>query len=231
MFVSPFQFPFTQPFNPGQVAAATPWYLSGGISAGNCIAAYQPKGAADYVGSKVNLINNSTHTLTKYQYDPTWNVTTGWRFTYASDPGQLVTDFNPPSGNNTYSFLILFSGITNAGSLTGIRGGSTSKLQILPNNTSGVSYWGWNQEADISAAMTSGVVGIAGQYGFRNGTKEGSAIGGSASTTSRPFYIGATNNGGNGEGRLLGYIQAIAYYSVTLTDAQMLAVTTAMNAL
>ncbi len=41
--------------------AEIPWWLAGGIPAENCIAAYQPKGAASYAASKVNLANPGTY--------------------------------------------------------------------------------------------------------------------------------------------------------------------------
>ena len=40
-------------FDP-RAAAAVPWYLSGGIAAANCIAAFTPKGAASLAASYDN---------------------------------------------------------------------------------------------------------------------------------------------------------------------------------
>lgn len=46
-----------------RAAAAVPWYLAGGVSAANCIAAYQPKGASSLEASYVNLANPGTYNL------------------------------------------------------------------------------------------------------------------------------------------------------------------------
>jgi len=61
VFSAPFAKVFSSPIaSPGAVAAI-PWYLSGGIAAANCIAAYQPKGAASLAASYANLPNPGTY--------------------------------------------------------------------------------------------------------------------------------------------------------------------------
>src|SRR4030042_328416 len=60
--------------------AAIPWYLSGGIPKADCLAAYQPKGAASYAASKVNIVNPGTYDLTDGAAFPTWDVVNGWTF-------------------------------------------------------------------------------------------------------------------------------------------------------
>ena len=62
-----------------QTSAAVPWWLSGGISAANCIAAYQPKGAADLAASYVNLANPGTYNAAP-GVAPTWAAADGWTF-------------------------------------------------------------------------------------------------------------------------------------------------------
>jgi hypothetical protein len=55
------------------------WWLSGGISAANCIAAYQPKGAVSYAASKVNLANPGTYNATEGTA-PAFDTAVGWTF-------------------------------------------------------------------------------------------------------------------------------------------------------
>ena len=57
----------------------TPWWLAGGISAGNVVAAYQPKGAASLAASYVNLANPGTNNAAP-GVAPTWATGTGWTF-------------------------------------------------------------------------------------------------------------------------------------------------------
>ena len=73
----------TSPINKAPILGSggtpAPWYLSGGVSAANCIAAYQPIGAVDYAGSKVNLANLGTYDANNEgTHVPTWDVTTKW---------------------------------------------------------------------------------------------------------------------------------------------------------
>ncbi len=63
----------------GKQTSAAAWWLSGGISAANCIAAYQPKGAADLAASYVNLANPGTYNAAP-GVAPTWAAADGWTF-------------------------------------------------------------------------------------------------------------------------------------------------------
>jgi len=64
-FNSTFGRVFSPTFQPRSVASGVePWWLSGGIAAANCVAAYQPKGAASLEASYVNLANPGTYNLT-----------------------------------------------------------------------------------------------------------------------------------------------------------------------
>ena len=61
-------------------AAAGGWWLAGGIAEANCVAAYQPIGAADYATSKVNLANPGTYNAGDGAAHPTWDASDGWTF-------------------------------------------------------------------------------------------------------------------------------------------------------
>ena len=57
----------------GGAAVATPWYLAGGVSAANCVAAYLAKGAASYAASKANLTGDTDYDLTENDGAVTWD--------------------------------------------------------------------------------------------------------------------------------------------------------------
>ena len=87
----------------GQAAAVVPWYLSGGILAANCIAAYQPKGAASLAASYVNLANPGTYDAAPV-VAPTWDAVNGW----VGDGTQYLNTGVVPAAN--YSMFVRFSG-------------------------------------------------------------------------------------------------------------------------
>ena len=89
-------------------AAAVPWWLTGGISAANCIAAYQPKGAADYAASKVNLAKPGTYDAADGTAYPTWSAAAGW---IAATTGYLTTGITV-STNTSWSFIARYAGAT-----------------------------------------------------------------------------------------------------------------------
>src|SRR4030042_266315 len=75
------------------------WWLAGGISAANCLAAYQPKGAASYAASKVNLANPGTYDAVDGVAFPTWAAATGWTFNGVAQylTSNCPTDMKPMS--------------------------------------------------------------------------------------------------------------------------------------
>ena len=89
--------------------AAVDWWLSGGINAANAIVVYQPKGAASYAASLVNLANPGTYDAYAGSA-PTWAAGTGWTFNgstqylYAHSSG-----FSDLVSNGAYTFCIRFA--------------------------------------------------------------------------------------------------------------------------
>ena len=65
-----------------------PWYLAGGISAANCLAAYQPKGAASLAASYSNLANPGTYNAAP-GVAPTFDASTGWTFNGSTQMANL----------------------------------------------------------------------------------------------------------------------------------------------
>jgi hypothetical protein len=82
----------------------------------------------------------------------------------------------------------------------------------------------------VAPTLTTGVIAIGGNQGYRNGVADGGIIS-SGSGLFGAIFIGCLNNNGNPEYYFNGYEQAIAIYNTSISAAQVLAVTNAMNAL
>lgn len=202
------------------------WWLSGGISAANCIAAYAPKGAASLAESYVNLNAPGTNNATPV-VAPNFDALTGWGFTGSQ---YLEIAVNVANG---WTMLIRYSdavasasselasnydgadgfGIGVAASVDYYWDGGGSTPTKTPRNLSGVRGVG-NHVAWLNGAK---VTGLTGSWG----TWTASPVGGN-------FRIG--RRGTSGANPFTGNIQAFALYS-SITDAQITAVSNAMAAL
>lgn len=87
-----------------QAKKAGDWWLSGGIDPDDCVAAYQPKGAASYAASKVNLANPGTYDIDSGA-DPDWDASYGWNFNGTSHY-LLASEFPINNGNFTVAAFI-----------------------------------------------------------------------------------------------------------------------------
>lgn len=216
----------------GRGGAAAAWYLAGGVSAANCIAAYTPKGAASLAAS---YDNNAApgNGLADGTYDaapgvaPTFDTATGWSF---ANSEYLTTGITPGSG---WSAAVRFSNAsTDNAYLFGAKG---SKFWgILPRyNASSVLYLVGASTAtgqQKTPVLNGGVVTVAGAAAYRNGSDEGLTL--IQDSSPAPFFLGASNNGsGTAENKFTGKIQAIAIYNVTLDAATVAAISAAMAAL
>lgn len=209
------------------VYRVNPWYLSGGISAADCIAAYQAIGMASYAASKGNLNNPGTNDLPGAPagtVTPTWDAVNGWTFDGATQA--LEVPFAP---TQDMTFIIRYSGVpavTTANVIVGAAdAGGGGVYAIQPFTTFGifgeaVGYMESNNVYDAAPGLTAGVLGVAGRYGFRNGVVDTAQMG-ITSTTTFHFYIGARNQGGTAMWFTNCKVQAAAFYLPTLTNAQM----------
>lgn len=209
------------------------WWLSGGIAAANCIAAYQPKGAASYAASKVNLANPGTYDA--YEgIAPDWSTAAGWDF--GAITKYLKTNLYP---DQDWSGLALYSSCT---TLNGYICGAffadgTRRLNLLPNTNiapGGVFYGSGKTPSYYVVAPTligGGVLGIAGLQGYRNGLPEGANPSAPNTGTSRELYIGCLNQNLVPSAQGDAIVGALAVYDITLSNAQMAAVSAAMAAL
>lgn len=224
-FGSTFGRVFSPTFQPKSQAAATAssWWLAGGIAAANCIAAYQPKGAASYAASKVNLANPGTHDAADGSTYPTWDFTDGWSFAsgkYLVLPKfaltyTIICKYTDASGTNAVLFGTLNTAGTAGTYYMPTRTGNTRTHVNGANNNDGV----------VAISKPSGVVAIAGNKAYF----DGSDLGVTLSTSALPdlnLYLGRINF--SNPLSVTAKVQALAIYDITLTPSQIAAVTTAM---
>lgn len=211
-----------------QRSRRTPWWLSGGMSVANCIAAYQPKGAASLAASYANLANPGTYDATP-GVAPTWDAVNGWIFNGATQ--YLTTGF--PIGATSWSAFIRFAGFAPVASVKGFFGAYTGGTQAqLFQSTSATqrSYFNGGGLTISSAMPNSGVGGFAGNVAYLNGSAEAGSIG-AGTASGFNVFIGARNVAGGVNANAQINCAAFVVYNFTLSAAQVLAVTNAMNAL
>jgi len=207
------------------------WYLAGGVSAANCVAAYQPKGAASLAASYTNLATPGTYTAAPGTA-PTFAAATGWSFAQASST-YLTTGIVPASGwsaivrlsdaiyNSSASAPVLGSGVV----------GSSNSFQLIPiETTNALSLFVYGNAFNNSTKVTAGVLALAGSSMYIDGSSAGS-VGGTFSGSGVALVIGAHNNAGTIARHVTAKIQAIAIYNTTLTAPQVAAFSAAMAAL
>ena len=207
---------------------AEPWYLSGGISAANCVAAYAAKGAASLAASYSNLNNPGTNDLT-VGVAPTWDATNGLKFNGANQ--YLIA---PTQTTSDWSMLMRFSNKTRTstellcGAISGGNRGMEIGFDVVTGDTAFYGNGG-SPYMEVSPRITNGVIGISNKTVYRNGSAEGT-LGAGAGVPGIPIYLGAVNASGAVLHGLF-YCQYYVLYNTEISAAQVLAVTNAMNAL
>lgn len=245
-FGSVFGRTFSPTFQPKSQAAAsaasTWWDLNGTIT--SCVAAYQPKGAASYAASKVNLTGNTAFNLSDGSAYPSWNTTTGWLFTGSSSqyltiaapvltaaPITIVAKFKCTKTDE----VNIIASIHDTAALNG--------FDLCVSNTNFVRAYifagGSASEANSTAGISKNVA-YTGEAVFESATSRAAYLDGSnkgTNTTSRTptgldtTFIGVLHTGSGFAYYFDGYIESVAFYSEALSDAQIAAIHTAMNAL
>jgi hypothetical protein len=207
----------------GGAAALAPWYLTGGIPLANCIAAYQPKGAASLAASYINLTGNATYDVTTGAA-PGWGATNGWTFAGAQ---YLLT--NVPLLVTTTTIIR----ISNTASASGAALGCTTPLdscyRIYPDY-SNVLYYSFSAISDPSneagTGVASGVITLAPDAIYVDGVSREAVT---PTAGAGNIMIGA--DGAGHTINFVGYVQAVATYNIALTGIQVLAVSNAAAAL
>lgn len=196
------------------------WWNNNGAIAG-CIAAYQPKGAASLAASYVNLATPGTYDAAP-GVAPTLDAN-GWLFNGSTN--YLVTNVVPSS---TYSMLAKFSGVLTTGVIAGA-GNPLFAFQAT-NGTGRRFSWAATNNV-VSPGVASGVLALCANNGYYNGSLD-TTLSSSWTGTPPAITIGGRNQGAGSIASFFGgYIQAVAIYSITLSLAEVSALTTDMNAL
>jgi len=221
-------------FQPKSQAAAGGWWdLNGTIT--SCIAAYQPKGAASYAASKVNLANAGTYDAVNGSAYPTWEAETGWSFV-AANSQYLTTGIVPSNTNTANSAIVRFTngGAVNYSFLFGARftsGGYITGISPL-DSFNRVAYFNCNfSGAGKTPQLTGGVLAFSGASAYRNGVDESITIPTGYTNNGYGYFIGSLNKNGTPAQFTTAKIQAIAFYNTAISAAQVAALTTAMAAL
>jgi hypothetical protein len=222
--------PTFQPSSQAAVAGGGWWDLSGTIT--SCVAAYQPKGAASYAASLVDLSGNGNNAAEGTS--PSWASETGWDF---SGDAQLLV---PYTGN--IGAVIVFAKAAGAGggdygNYFNLNHAYTALIQINSNYVGNSINYDWDGTllsnyfgGNIKVDHTVGMNLVAGTRvdTYFNGTDVGN-IAKTAAINSDGLVIG--NRYAAPSRYFGGYIYAIAFYSTGLTDTQMGNLHTAIAAL
>ncbi len=211
-----------------QAKKAGGWWLAGGIEPDDCIAAYQPKGAASYAASLDNLTGNATYDAAAGSA-PDWDSTNGWKFNGTSH--YLTTGITMA---DNYSLIIkiteydyansAFMGTFIGGSL--YSGGWQSLAIMAHKYASNKVYYecGAVNVQPVVGTSTTKVLAITHDVCYLDGSY--------VTTISSPGTVGGVCKIGNGiNGYAKFYATAAAIYSAKLTDTQISALTTAINLL
>ena len=212
-------------------AAAADWWLSGGISAANAIAAYAARGAASYAASKSNLANPGTYDLTQQGTDITWDGTNGWGANFLSS--RFLKTGVTPATDQSWSVIALVSGGT-AAYVVSVGASSTDGTSFFVGGHGGAaSYWAGNGGRAIrSPGIAAGTIAVAGSDVYLDGSDDGGVALTTWTGSAVPIHIGGAYSSSTIASNVWdGYIQAIAIYDTTLTAPQVLAVSNAMAAL
>lgn len=216
-------------------SAVVPWWLSGGVSAASCIAAYTPKGAASLAAS---YDNNAApgNGLADGTYDaapgvaPTFDAATGWYFALATQ--YLTTGITPAA--LTWSMICRITSYTTASNnaiaaASDPTGAGRFGLWAKGLSTAASYLNGAQQNVSPVLATTGGVLAVAYNQGYRDGVADGTTFTPAVLTTAA-ITIGKDSKFLSGNG-LQGWIAAFAIYNTTLTPAQVAAITLAMQSL
>ena len=195
------------------------------------VIAYQPRGASSLAASYSNLVNPGTYDAA-LGVAPTWNTTNGWIFNGSTQ--YLNTGFLPDT--NT-TIIIRYSNLASVASdqyIFGEKKGTTNRIWIIVTSNLASTTYSWSNKGtdDATASPTSAIRAINKNHGYYNGAEviDYSSTP-AAITESLNTYIGCYNNLGSPAGYTNFYVQAFAIYNQTLTTAQLLEISNAMEAI
>lgn len=213
----------------GAMAGPTiPWYLAGGVSQANCVAAYRAQGASSLAASRVNLANPGTYNLVELSGTMTWDATNGWS---QSTSAIVFTTGITGAVAGSWTWIIKFSGAENGKQPFGsVQAGE--RMSVTPNySAASVRYYTVGAETVRTPHLTAGILAMAGMQPYRNGAADGAEISVTPTTVTDALYLMGSNDGTGGVSAnfIDGYVQGFALYNTALSAAQVLAITTAMQ--
>lgn len=219
---------FRAPFGTGAATTATTWYLAGGIDAANCVAAYQPKGAASHALSYVNLANPGTYDAAPGTA-PTWDQATGWIFNGTS---QYLTTGIVPATDQTWSAVVKFSDSIPSNGVLFDAVDDPRYFAIAPQTTTSPGYQTYFNNGsyrDFTFGDSAGIFTLVGDKAGRNSWLDPLVTIPTASgVNTAPIYIGCRSGSSLW---FTGKIQALAFYNIILSTSQLLAIVSAIKAI
>jgi hypothetical protein len=206
-------------------SSATNWWEAGGAT--GAVAVYQPKGAADYTASLVNLANPGTYNGTTTSA-PSWAASTGW--TFDGSTNHIATGVTP-TNNQTWSLIVSASNVAPTGwdIIAGLHQDNLRSfgIQFFPDIPR--TFYHNGGFVSVAPSPTAGVWAVAGASGYLDGTLKTSSISvGDQGAFTVSVYVGA---GGPTTKNTPCNILAFALYNTALDAAQVAAVSVAMAAL
>jgi len=221
VFSAPFAKVFSSPIaSPGAAAAAVSWWLSGGIAAANCTLAFDAKNATSFATSLANLANAAA---------PISNVTTP---TWAAGTGWTGNGTNMCLNSNQHlliagSMIVRYANATSSSVTECCLGIGYAELWTC---WSAIAYRGISVHStsiSTSAITAAGTLAGAGNRTFFDGVfKDAKPQNGGNETDN--LYILAENAGWGVRFYSLSTVVAGAVYNITLSDAQISAIHTAI---
>jgi len=200
------------------------WWLSGG--APTPVAVYQPKGAASLAGSYVNLANPGTYDAAP-GVAPTFDAATGW--TFDGNTQYLTTGVVP---THPMSLILRFADGYTGAQASVTAGCYDGKAFILETGYGGTRYYEYGTAyTGPGTAVASGVMCLTPTQGYLDGVADGTTMSGGTTLPAHALTIGGRNDGGAVNSLWPGSVYACAVYGISLSAAQVTAVSAAMAAL
>ena len=206
-------------------AAAAGWWVVPGKT---CVAAYQPKGAASYAASLLDLSGSGNDAAEGVA--PTWTAGTGWTFNGTTQ--YLTTGVIPVA---TYSMAIQFVNKTSpAGTYTAMgEAGANAQMMVMPYRSALGPRWYYGnslKDLGLNVNVTDGNLAMAASAGYLDGAPKVSAIG-AWTGVALELCVACENAAGGPWHYCALTVVAVAIYSDTLTDGEMATLCAAMAAL
>lgn len=197
-------------------AAAGDWWDITGV-----VAAWQPKGAASYAASLLDISGNGNDATEGVA--PSWDATNGWTFNGSSqwlDSGLRTTV--------AYSLAVSVANVNTSGASQQTAIGDAWQ-GLRPHHWGTVRYNGQAAAAG-SASAASAVLVLTGTKGYLNGAEDATGI--TIGTLNRKIALGAEGYSTSPTGNWFdGSILAVAVFSSVLTAEEVATLSAAMAAL